>query len=566
MNVHSSTAVPNYMGEAIDLTTYKISTLYQASINNPVGSNLDVREIYDIASKNHDVWYLTLSFNVSETVLQKNDIWLQLRTNISATEVIFNDQLLLRNGSVNNEVRDEVTGQSILLHQLPNKQLKVGINRFVVKFSNYKNKNAVIFRDFSIGKKEQFQNKRAVMSLAPLVFFGVFVFAVLINLALYFSLNKPPMLLLFPALFTLTALLMVIEVLYWNGWLDADSIIDTYDIKRWLHWGSYLFLLLIVHTESKSVNSQLIIPAILICILPLIDYFSQYDSFILISLMPLIYSIYCYRNNKVSSLLFFSLCLLTVFNLLDEFNILEQQSWVYSNPIINSLVFKLDNLGMVIVAVALIFNVSSRVIKNVKALSDAELNLERLEYQLMTKNIQPHFLMNSLMSLQQLVEQKDPNACLMIEALSDDFGHFMSISKKKLINIEQEIEICRNYLHIMSMQHRSNHQLIVEGFSGEEEIPPALFHTLIENGITHGFQGIDSAKFVLTKCYESELTRFSLTNNGKNDQRSRTRKSSGSGLEYVKSRLEEWQQDNWALQSCATEQGWETIIEIRGRV
>ena len=69
------------------------------------------------------------------------------------------------------------------------------------------------------------------------------------------------------------------------------------------------------------------------------------------------------------------------------------------------------------------------------------------------------------------------------------------MSKKDLVPIEQEIEMCHSYLTIVGIQQRALYKLEISGISGEEMIPPAIFHTLIENGITHGFSGQENTLF-----------------------------------------------------------------------
>ncbi|MEL6968588.1 MAG: hypothetical protein AAFO02_00355 [Bacteroidota bacterium] len=57
----------------------------------------------------------------------------------------------------------------------------------------------------------------------------------------------------------------------------------------------------------------------------------------------------------------------------------------------------------------------------------------------------------------------------------------------------------RKYLAIMGFRREAKFQLLTDGISGEEQIPPAVFHTLIENGLTHGFADRKEGTFAYIK-------------------------------------------------------------------
>ena len=252
---------------------------------------------------------------------------------------------------------------------------------------------------------------------------------------------------------------------------------------------------------------------------------------------------------------------------MDEYNLIESYDFVYSNYIFTSFIFKLDNLGMVIFALMMIFTTAKSILAKTNALNDAKIKVAQLEYQFTQKHIQPHFLMNTLMSLQQLVNKDAKTAGEMIEALSQEFYLLTTMSKKNLVPIQQEIDLCHIHLKIMSIQQRADYHLEVKGISGDEMVPPAVFHTLIENGITHGFSGQEQAYFTLTKEVFEQGIRYRVFNNGKTNDNSVNkgieRRSSGTGLAYIEARLQQWQPKKWHFTSQSVENGWEATIEIR---
>jgi len=187
----------------------------------------------------------------------------------------------------------------------------------------------------------------------------------------------------------------------------------------------------------------------------------------------------------------------------------------------------------------------------------------RLRLQLLKKNIQPHFLMNTLTSLMDWVEEAPKKGVLFIEALAREFDLFNQIENKTLIPISQEIALCRAHLEIMEYRKEIKYTWEQKGIDPEEKIPPAVLHTLLENGITHSLPLSDnSIKFKLVfesqsqyKCY-TFLTFADRINSGKKN------KKEGTGLKYIKARLTESYGSKWDLTSEQTEHGWKSIIKI----
>jgi hypothetical protein len=209
----------------------------------------------------------------------------------------------------------------------------------------------------------------------------------------------------------------------------------------------------------------------------------------------------------------------------------------------------------------------------------ALLTSARLEVELLKKNIQPHFLMNSLASLLEVIEQSPAGAGPLIEALAGEFRILARISGEKLISLRQELELCECHLRVMSMRQGTSWRLEHHGLDLETPVPPALFHTLIENGITHSEGRARHRVFALSGEVRGGITRFVLVApvadegaptspaahvNGKNCTRKRA--GDGTGLRYVKARLEESFPGRWQLDAGPTPEGWRSTIEIRNLI
>lgn len=199
-----------------------------------------------------------------------------------------------------------------------------------------------------------------------------------------------------------------------------------------------------------------------------------------------------------------------------------------------------------------------------RAEREAQLKSARLENELLRKNINPHFLLNTLTSIIVWLRKDTKSAIKLIEALAEEFRTIMQVSALNRIPMRQEIDLCEAHLRIMSYRKGADYRLETSGIVEDEEIPPMIFHTLIENGLSHGYESRSKGNFTLQRSQNSDSVRFRLFNDGDFSEAG-AKDSSGFGLKYIRSRLEESYPDRWSVVSQQCTQGWETIIEIRDK-
>ena len=170
--------------------------------------------------------------------------------------------------------------------------------------------------------------------------------------------------------------------------------------------------------------------------------------------------------------------------------------------------------------------------------------------------------MNTLTSLIDWVEEAPKKGVLFIEALAKEFDLINQIEDQTLIPITQEIALCRTHLEIMEYRKEINYSFEEEGIDPEQKIPPAIFHTLLENGITHSLPlGDNSIRFKLSYESNHECKRYIFLTFATGVRRGTSTKE-GTGLKYIKARLTESYQSNWELISEPTKDGWKNVIKI----
>ncbi|WP_428740325.1 histidine kinase [Tenacibaculum sp.] len=219
--------------------------------------------------------------------------------------------------------------------------------------------------------------------------------------------------------------------------------------------------------------------------------------------------------------------------------------------------------GFSLILLGMFYLLSLRIKEQRLAYENSLVQSTRLRLELLKKNIQPHFLMNTLTSLIDWVEEAPDKGVLFIEALAKEFDLFNQIENKTLIPITQEIALCRSLLEIMEYRKEIDYTWEEKDIDVEQKIPPGILHTLLENGITHSLPLEDnSIRFKLIfesnnnyKCYTFLTFAIPVRLNANT-------KKEGTGLKYIKARLTESYQDKWELTSEPVNHGWKNTIKI----
>lgn len=146
-----------------------------------------------------------------------------------------------------------------------------------------------------------------------------------------------------------------------------------------------------------------------------------------------------------------------------------------------------------------------------------EITLRKTELKALQAQINPHFLYNTLDSIQWLCERdKSIDAVRMVGALAQLFR--ISISKGyELIPIEKEIQHAQSYLVIQSYRYKDQFTYI---FDVDEEVLPYYCHKvtlqpIIENALYHGITGmVDEGEIHITLKKQGEDILFEIRDNG----------------------------------------------------
>jgi len=154
------------------------------------------------------------------------------------------------------------------------------------------------------------------------------------------------------------------------------------------------------------------------------------------------------------------------------------------------------------------------------------------------QQLQPHFLFNSLNSINALVKSQPEKAREMVLNLAEFLRGTIKKDDQKWVSISEEKEYLDLFLEIEKIRfgHRLKVDVQVDEDSREMKIPPLLVQPLLENAIKHGLYGMTGEVDIHIAFFgDGQYLKITIAN--PYDPESTPTKGAGFGLEVVKRRL-----------------------------
>lgn len=166
-----------------------------------------------------------------------------------------------------------------------------------------------------------------------------------------------------------------------------------------------------------------------------------------------------------------------------------------------TVIFKLFVLVVFLSIVVLLFMLRSR---KIKANADQKVKLEReiaeLELSALQSQMNPHFIFNSLTSIQSLMNSHEiETAENLLQNFSLLVRSYLELSRNKSISIEQEIKTLRLYTDMEQMRFDNSFDVryYIRNSSTKNQsdihIPPMLIQPFVENAINHGLYHLENS-------------------------------------------------------------------------
>ena len=176
--------------------------------------------------------------------------------------------------------------------------------------------------------------------------------------------------------------------------------------------------------------------------------------------------------------------------------------------------------------------------------------LSKAQLSALRRQIEPHFLFNTLNSIAGLVREKRNDAAVtMIVELSDFMRRVLADSNRQQVPLGEELEFTRKYLDIQKIRFVERLQCTVN-VPNElllAQVPTLILQPMVENAIKHGIakRAQGGAVRILASRSNGMLT-LSVYNDGPNlPENEKT--NSGIGISNIRTRLQSLYGDDFKL-------------------
>lgn len=211
----------------------------------------------------------------------------------------------------------------------------------------------------------------------------------------------------------------------------------------------------------------------------------------------------------------------------------------------------------------------------VKQVKEAEKHRAQLETQLvntkmkmLSSQLQPHFLFNTLNSIAVLADVDKELAKDTIADLSDFLREILYSGDENEIPLEKELRTLEYYLNILTVRF-SDHLIIRKNIDKDllcRKVPALILQPLLENSIKHGYSYDHTDLEVIISVYaEGKDLVIKVENNGELLTASQEEvMQKGRGLSNLDARLHNLYCDNYSftIRNTGPEGGVETVVKI----
>jgi hypothetical protein len=169
---------------------------------------------------------------------------------------------------------------------------------------------------------------------------------------------------------------------------------------------------------------------------------------------------------------------------------------------------------------------------------ESQVGAREAELRALRAQLNPHFLFNSLNSINALVGTDPGSARRMCERLGDFLRRTLALGAREAVSLSEELALVDRYLDIEQVRFgdRLRVERAVDPSTLDCQVPPLLLQPLVENAIKHGVQdAVEGGAVRLEAWREGSL--LVLTVENPLDAEAPARSGEGVGLENVRRRL-----------------------------
>jgi hypothetical protein len=229
-------------------------------------------------------------------------------------------------------------------------------------------------------------------------------------------------------------------------------------------------------------------------------------------------------------------------------------------------VFTFVLLYAAILAVSYVLDSRERLARHKTETARLSEQLSKAQLDALRRQIEPHFLFNSLNSVAGLVrEGRNDDAVNMIAGLSDFLRRVLEDSVRQLVPLREEMEFTQRYLDIQKVRFGERLQCKVE--VGEDlysaQVPSLILQPMVENAVKHGIaRRTRGGQIRVSASRHDGLLTIRVYNEGPALPEGWDGSHSGIGMANVRTRLQGLYGNTFVLNLCNRNQGVEATVSV----
>jgi two-component system, LytTR family, sensor kinase len=226
-------------------------------------------------------------------------------------------------------------------------------------------------------------------------------------------------------------------------------------------------------------------------------------------------------------------------------------------PVATLQVFRfLFNTNMAIaVTMTILFAQIFRLVFNNYQISQSNAQLLKAnaetKYEVLKNQINPHFLFNSLNTINSLIVTDQQAAVHFVNNMSDVFRYVLKSSDVDMVTVEEELHFLEAYIDMLKGRHGNKLKVTKEVQPAHlyYRLPPMALQILVENAVKHNV--VSNSKPLHIHIFSHDDDQLTVTNNWQ--KRKITEPSTGLGLHNLNQRCKYLSNRDLVIQQTTTQ-------------
>lgn len=187
------------------------------------------------------------------------------------------------------------------------------------------------------------------------------------------------------------------------------------------------------------------------------------------------------------------------------------------------------------------------------------------QLQLLTAQVHPHFLFNTLNNVYSKTQKESPGGSQMIMGLSDLLRYVLYEGRKPLVPLDKELQMILEYINLEKIRYGNKldlHYLVTDS-TKDVYIAPLLLLPFVENCFKHGTSNVLQNPWINLTIELKGTTLVMKLMNGKSKVEEAPKGKSGIGISNVRQRLELLYKNKHELQIREEEEVFVVDLQIK---